>query len=68
MKSSRILVDPDPLFVANKMISSLNFSYLSGKRGIHVTGALLALDNPWSLSPSNLGGTKKKSRKLSMPR
>ena len=38
----RILVDPDPLFVANKMISSLNFSYLSGKRGIHVTGVLLA--------------------------
>ena len=37
----RILVDPDPLFVANKMISSLNFSYLSGKRGIHVTGVLL---------------------------
>ena len=33
----RILVDPDPLFVANKMISSLNFSYLNGRRGIHVT-------------------------------
>src|SRR3974377_1824098 len=27
----RILVDPDPLFVANKMISSLNFSYLNGR-------------------------------------
>ena len=38
----RILVDPDPLFVANKMISSLNFSYLNGRRGIHVTGVLLA--------------------------
>ena len=37
----RVLTDPDPLFVANKMISFLNFSYLSGKRGIHVTGALL---------------------------
>src|SRR5437870_1716918 len=51
----RILVDPDPLFVANKMISSLNFSYLSGKRGIHVTGVLLALDNPWSLIARELG-------------
>src|ERR1700722_10043045 len=51
----RILVDPDPLFVANKLISSLNFSYLSGKRGIHVTGALLALDNPWSLIAQQLG-------------
>jgi hypothetical protein len=51
----RILVDPDPLFVANKMISSLNFSYLSGKRGIHVTGVLLALDKPWSLIAEQLG-------------
>ena len=41
----RILADPDPLFVANRLISSLNFSYLSGKRGIHVAGVLLALDN-----------------------
>lgn len=51
----RILTDPDPLFIANKMISSLNFSYLSGKRGIHVTGVLLALDNPWGLIAKQLG-------------
>lgn len=51
----RILGDPDPLFVANKLISSLNFSYLSGKRGIHVTGVLLALDNPWALIAKQLG-------------
>lgn len=51
----RILADPDPLFVANKMISSLNFSYLSGKRGIHVTGVLLALDKPWELIAKQLG-------------
>jgi hypothetical protein len=31
--SARLLTDPDPLFIANKMISFLNFSYLSGKRG-----------------------------------
>jgi hypothetical protein len=43
----RVLTAPDPLFVANKMISFVNFSYLSGKRGIHVAGALLAIDNPW---------------------
>ena len=47
MKRVRILVDPDPLFIANKMISSLNFSYLNGKRGIHVPGVLLGIDNPW---------------------
>jgi hypothetical protein len=51
----RILTDPDPLYIANKMISSLNFSYLSGKRGIHVTGALLALDNPWQQIAKQLG-------------
>lgn len=51
----RILVDPDPLFVANKMISSLNFSYLNGGRGIHITGVLLALDNPWQRIAQQLG-------------
>lgn len=51
----RLLADPDPLFVANKMISSLNFSYLSGKRGIHVTGVLLSLDNPWGQIAQQLG-------------
>jgi hypothetical protein len=51
----RILTDPDPLYIANKMISSLDFSYLSGRRGIHVTGALLALDNPWKEIAEQLG-------------
>jgi len=51
----RILADPDPLFVANKMIRNLNFSYLSGRRGIHVTGVLLALDNPWGVIAKQLG-------------
>ncbi|MEX2121595.1 MAG: HEPN domain-containing protein [Pirellulales bacterium] len=46
-ESVRLLTNPDPLYIANKMISFVNFSYLSGKRGIHVTGALLALENPW---------------------
>ena len=31
------------------------YSYLSGKRGIHVTGALLALDNPWKKIAEQLG-------------
>lgn len=59
----RILADPDPLFVANKMISSLNFNYLSGKRGIHVTGVLLALDNPWGLIASQLGRAEDEIKK-----
>ena len=65
----RILVDPDPLFVANKMISSLNFSYLNGRRGIHVTGVLLALDNPWERIAQQLGRDEKRNQeKLSMSR
>jgi hypothetical protein len=59
----RILTDPDPLFIANKMISSLNFSYLSGKRGIHVTGVLLALDNPWGLIAKQLGRAEDEIKK-----
>jgi hypothetical protein len=59
----RILVDPDPLFVANKMVSSLNFSYLSGKRGIHVTGVLLGLDNPWKLIAQQLGRAEEEIKK-----
>ena len=59
----RVLVDPDPLFVANKMISSLNFSYLNGRRGIHVTGVLLGLDNPWSLIAGQLGRSEAEIKK-----
>jgi hypothetical protein len=59
----RILTDPDPLFVANKMISSLDFNYLSGKRGIHVTGVLLALDNPWQQIATQLGREESEVKK-----
>jgi hypothetical protein len=59
----RILTDPDPLFIANKMISSLNFSYLSGKRGIHVCGVLLSLEKPWELIAKKLGEEQKKTQK-----
>ncbi len=43
----RLLEDPDPLFVANKVIRSLKIAYLTGKRGIHVTGLLLDIEDPW---------------------
>jgi hypothetical protein len=59
----RLLIDPDPLFVANKMISSLDFSYLSGKRGIHVSGVLLGLDNPWGLIAQQLGRAEEEIKK-----
>ena len=58
------MVDPDPLFVANKMISSLNFSYLSGRRGIHVTGVLLGLGQSVERSsPSNSGRAEEEMKK-----
>jgi hypothetical protein len=60
----RIVADPGaPLYIANKMISSLNFSYLSGRRGIHVTGALLGLDNPWRLIADELGREENEIKK-----
>jgi hypothetical protein len=62
-EAMRILVDPDPLFVANKMISSLNFSYLNGRRGIHITGVLLALDDPWNLIAEQLGRDQSEIKK-----
>ena len=45
------------------MISSLNFNYLSGKRGIHVTGVLLALDNPWKQIATQLGRDENEVKK-----
>jgi hypothetical protein len=59
----RILVDPDPLFVANKMISSLDFSYLNGRRGVHIAGVLLALDNPWQQIAKQLGRDENEIKK-----
>jgi hypothetical protein len=59
----RLLVDPDPLFVANKMISSLDFSYLNGRRGIHIAGVLLALDNPWQRIATQLGRDESEVKK-----
>jgi hypothetical protein len=60
----RVLTNPDPLFIANKMISFLNFSYLSGKRGIHVTGALLGIDNPWKQIANRLKRSEEELKKI----
>jgi hypothetical protein len=60
----RILTNPDPLFIANKMISFVNFSYLSGKRGIHVTGALLGIDSPWKRVADRLQRGEEELKKI----
>ena len=59
----RLLSKPEPLFIANKMISFVGFSYLSGKRGVHATGALLGLDNPWKLIADRLGRAEEEVKK-----
>ena len=61
---ARLLADPDPLFIANKMISFLNFSYLSGKRGIHVTGSLLGLEQPWPQIADRLSRNQEELQKI----
>ncbi len=60
---TRLLADPDPLFIANKMISFVNFSYLSGKRGIHVTGSLLGLEEPWKQIAERLSRNEEELQK-----
>src|SRR5271170_7384625 len=59
----RILLATNNVSGANKMISSLNFSYLNGRRGIHIAGVLLALDNPWSLIAQQLGRVEDELKK-----
>ena len=44
----RILASPDPLFISGKMVGYANYTYLSAKRGVHVTGSLLAIEKPWT--------------------
>lgn len=61
---ARVMASPDPLFIANKMISFVNFSYLSGKRGIHVTGSLLGLDLPWKLIAERLSRDGEELQKI----
>jgi hypothetical protein len=61
---ARVLASPDPLFIANKMISFVNFSFLSGKRGIHVTGSLLGLESPWELIAKRLSRDAEELKKI----
>jgi hypothetical protein len=43
----RILADPiAPEMIANKIIGYIDFSYLSGSKGVHIVGKLLGLPRP----------------------
>jgi hypothetical protein len=43
----RLLVEPDTLFVANRVRSYLETN-LSGRRGVHVVGVMFGIDDPWA--------------------
>jgi hypothetical protein len=44
----RLLGDPAaPGYISNKIVGFINFSYLTGDKGVHIVGALLGLTDPW---------------------
>lgn len=55
----RLLADPNAEFIANKILGLTNFSYLSSRKGVHVTGRLLGVQNPWDQISNQLGRDKK---------
>lgn len=57
----RLLAQPDPLLVANRVRSFLEMN-LSGRRGVHIVGVMFGIENPWadiatklSRKPTELG-------------
>lgn len=53
----RILDDSEeaPLFIANKILGYMSFSYLSSSRGILVAGSLLGLEKCWETISQRMG-------------
>jgi hypothetical protein len=60
----RLLSDPDPFFVANKLIGHLKFTYLSGWRGIQFTGLLLTVPRPGTELAARLERDEKELKKV----
>lgn len=56
----RLLDDPNAVeYIANKVLAIINFSYLSSKKGVHVTGRLLNLHRPLDQIADRLNRDKK---------
>jgi RiboL-PSP-HEPN len=52
----RLLNEPDaPQYIANKILSFLNFKYLSGSKGIYSVATLLSIDDAWNRISERLG-------------
>ena len=62
----RILEDPKdaPLFIANKILSFMNFPYLSSSKGINVVGMLLSLANTWKMIATKLDRDQKELQRV----
>ncbi|MBD0371454.1 MAG: hypothetical protein ICV60_11500 [Pyrinomonadaceae bacterium] len=52
----RLLNEPDaPQFIANKLLSFINFKYLSGSKGIYSVATLLSINDAWTRISERLG-------------
>lgn len=61
----RLVNDPNaPDYISSKILGLANFQYLSSRKGIHVTGKLLGLDNPWDRIAEHLKRDKKEITKV----
>ena len=53
----RVMTEPHPEeFISTKILGMINFSYLSGNRGVAVAGKLLGLVDPWGAIAARLQG------------
>jgi hypothetical protein len=60
----RLVNEPDPFFIANKLIGHLKVTYLSGWRGIQFTGLLLTIHRPGTEIAGRLGRDEKELKKI----
>lgn len=52
----RLLNEPDaPQYISNKLLSFINFKYLSGSKGIYSVATLLTIDDAWNCISTRLG-------------
>ena len=61
----RIMTMPNPEeFISTKILGAVNFSYLSGSRGVAVVGKLLGIADPWQSIAQRLEGDAEALQKM----
>jgi len=59
-ETMRLLDDPNAAdYISNKILGLTNFSYLSSRKGVHVTARLLGLPKPWEQVANHLSHDRK---------